>query len=441
MRKILIVSPYFPPINSPDHQRLRIAVPYLKDYGWAVHILAIEPNYVEGTIDPALEESLPEGLEVTRIKAFPAGWTKYVGLGNLALRAWVYLLLAGIRILSSEKYSLVYFSTTMFMVFPLGSIWKRKFGIPYIVDLQDRWLSNYYTGALSRKPPGGKYKYAFSKYLAQIFEPGVMRSVSHITAVSQGYVDELLGRYHWLRRDQFTVLGFGASKKDFEYLIKAQVKQQIFDPADGLRHWVYVGRGGEDMAFSLRAFFLALKRERQECPKNFKNLKIHFIGTSYAPQGRDRKTVEPVAQECGVEDLIDERTQRVPYFEGLKCLLDANALIVPGSDDSAYSASKIYPYVLARKPLLAVFHENSAVVEFLKIVNGGTIVTFKNQDQPSHISEQIRSKWFKDAYLTSPPFNMHAFSPFTDREMARRLCELFDGVINGIGGTSDGNWP
>ena len=89
------------------------------------------------------------------------------------------------------------------------------------------------------------------------------------------------------------------------------------------------------------------------------NLKIHFVGTSYAAFGKGMKTIEPLALEYGLGDIVVEHTDRIPYSQTLRCLLDADALIVPGSDDPGYTASKIYPYLLARKPMLAVFHYRS----------------------------------------------------------------------------------
>ena len=42
-----------------------------------------------------------------------------------------------------------------------------------------------------------------------------------------------------------------------------------------------------------------------------------------------------------------------------------DALFMPGSDDPAYTASKIYPYLLTRKPLLAIFNAESPALAVL----------------------------------------------------------------------------
>ncbi len=34
MKRVLIISPHFPPINAPDCQRVRMSLPYYRRYGW-----------------------------------------------------------------------------------------------------------------------------------------------------------------------------------------------------------------------------------------------------------------------------------------------------------------------------------------------------------------------------------------------------------------------
>jgi len=74
--------------------------------------------------------------------------------------------------------------------------------------------------------------------------------------------------------------------------------------------------------------------------------------------------------------MVSEQTDRMPYFSVLRCLADADGLFIPGSDDKTYTASKLYPYILARKPLLAVFHQESSVTEILRATGAGSVVTF-----------------------------------------------------------------
>jgi hypothetical protein len=167
-------------------------------------------------------------------------------------------------------------------------------------------------------------------------------------------------------------------------------------------------------------------------PELKSKLTVHFVGTSYAPKERATKTVEPLALEYGLSGVVSETTDRIPYFEALQCLLDADALFIPGSDDPGYTASKLYPYILAKKPLLAVFHEASSVVDILNKTKAGTVVAFKSGEGIEVISNRIlTSGWLSSPISHLPSPDWTAFAPYTAREMTRRLCEVFDTAATG----------
>ncbi|PON15177.1 hypothetical protein C2W62_25210 [Candidatus Entotheonella serta] len=104
---------------------------------------------------------------------------------------------------------------------------------------------------------------------------------------------------------------------------------------------------------------MALREGLQQTPALFSRVRLHFVGTDYAAGTRAMKTIEPIALHMQLGDYIREYPQRLPYFDTLNLLRQANFLLVPGSSHPQYTASKIYPYILAHKPLLALFHEES----------------------------------------------------------------------------------
>jgi hypothetical protein len=432
-RRVLIISPNFPPINTADHHRIRMSIPYLADLGWDAHVLAVHPDFVQGTKEPLLSKTVPDYIPITWTKAWPIQQTQKIGLGNLGLRAFIYLLQAGDRLLNQQKFDLIYFSTTMFVTMALAPRWQKRFGIPYILDFQDPWLSDYYHQPGSPSPPGGNLKYGFSQLQAKILEPKALTAVSHIISVSPTYPKNLQQRYPYLQPEQFTVLPFGAPEKDIEQLSLLNVKQSIFDCHDGKKHWVYVGRGGNDMALSLSILFSGIQSDRQQNPSVWESIELHFVGTSYAPGDRSVKTVEPIAQEFGIADLVKEHSHRIPYFEALQIMADSDAILLIGSDDPGYTASKLYPCILARKPILAVFHEQSSVVDILNRCNAGKAVTFKAGDRPQDLTPQLLSQLQWLSSLPSgyqPDTNWQAFEPYTAKEMTRKQCEVFDRVVD-----------
>lgn len=426
--RVLIISPHFPPINAADHQRVRMSLPYLPEFGWDPWILTVHPDSSSGTYDPLLIKTVPAETPITQTKALPVNLTRYIGLGTLGWRCLPFLANAGDQLLATQHFDLVYFSTTVFLTMALGARWYQRFGVPYVLDFQDPWLSDYYSRS-SAQPPGGRLKYGFNQFVARQLEPKAMRDVSQVISVSPDYPKTLSQRYPWLQDDQFTVLPFGAPEPDFEQLATLNVKQQVFDPADGKRHWVYVGRGGHDMALALRALFLGIQTDRERNPERWNHVKLHFVGTSYAPKERAVKTIAPIAEELGVADLVEEITDRIPYFEALQTLVDSDAILMIGSDDPSYTASKLYPCVLARKPIFALFHQQSSVVSILEACRAGHAVSFSDDSQPQTLIPAVTAQleWlFSLPKHYQPDTNWTAFQPYTAREMTRRQCAVFD---------------
>lgn len=428
---VLIISPRFAPINAADHHRVRMALAHLGDFGWSAEVLCVNPNYIENEMDENLSRTIPSDTVVHRVRALSSKNTRSCGLGSLAIRSYLYLKQAGDRLLQRGTFDLVFISTTEFPVFALGARWQNKFRIPFVVDFQDPWLCDYYDQAGAPPPPGGRFKYRVNQLLAQWLEPKVMSRVAKTVCVSPAYPKMLQQRYPYLEDDHFTTIPFGVSDRDFEIAKDLPLNSILAGLLGGGRNWCYVGVVNGGMQFALRSLFTAFQQARSERPDRFNDVKMIFVGTDYAPADKARKRVEPIAQECGVLDVVVEITGRVPYFSALKLLLESDALVIPGTDDPGYTASKIYPNILARKPLLTIFHESSSVVDVMRTTNAGVSVTFSGTgaDDLDRCTAQIRSRWFDCSCDQIPATNWDAVTPYIAREMTRRLCSVFDSAL------------
>src|SRR3954467_3364881 len=112
LRRVLIVTPSFPPINAPDMQRVRMSLPYYREFGWEPVVLAIDPAFHGGTREEALLKTVPANVRVHHSRAFSPGCSRRLGIGNLGLRGWFHLLIAGARIIRREKIDLVFLSNS-----------------------------------------------------------------------------------------------------------------------------------------------------------------------------------------------------------------------------------------------------------------------------------------------------------------------------------------
>ncbi len=428
LRRVLVISPHFPPVSAADMQRVRMLLPFLQGNGWQAEVLAISPQQVLAPTDEWALTGLPTQLKVHRVNALGTRFARVPGLGTLGLRAMKALAREGDRLLATGNFDLVYFSTTVFEVHMLGPRWKRRFGVPFVMDYQDAWVSDYYREHPAVPVPGGRWKYALASALHRWMEPRVLKHCAGITTVSPEYPRQLARRYPDIPIPPTLVQGFPGAPRDFERLPDTFNGLLPYRPDDGLRHWVYVGRGGADMAKSLRGLFKALRDHAT--PDLLASLRLHFIGTSYAQRGTGSKTIQPLAEAFGLGQLVEELPDRIDYTRALWCLRHADALIVPGSDDPAYTASKIYPYLLAQRPLLAIFHARSSVVNLIAEVNGAVCVAFESTDTDDELSARVAAQWLNgEAYERVVPLNRGAFFPYSDEGCAAEMAGFFRACI------------
>lgn len=408
--------------------RVRQSLPYFEEAGWEAVTLAVDPAYVDGYLDDRLLKTIPEAAEVERISALDYHWTRRFGLGSLALRSMWHYRRAGNAILERGDIDLVYFSTTSFPVLALGPGWKKRFGVPYVVDMQDPWRSDHYLDVPPEERPP---KFWFSYRLDKTLEPYAMREVDGVISVSQAYCDTLMERYPNIRPEMCRVIPFGGAEADFEVLDRMDLENPIFEKAPGVTNVVYVGRGGHDMAKAAEGIFGALADGLREQPDLFESVRMYFVGTDYAAEGRGRPTLAPIADSLGVGDRVTEQPARVDYFTALHLLREADMLVLPGSDDPAYTASKTYPYILARRPMLAVFNAQSSVVDVLETTEAGTTVTFDEGTTPADLRDRVRAAWagLLERLPFEPSTRWETFAPYTARSMTHRQTAFFDDVL------------
>lgn len=424
MKKVLIISPYFPPSNAADAQRVRMSLAFYQDFGWNAEVVTVDAKHSEMLKDALFEQTIPKDIIIHRVSALSKKLTSKIGLGSLAIRSmWDYRQKVN-KLLRTHKYDLIFFSTTAFPICILGAYWKQKFNIPYVIDMQDPWHSTYYQDKpKDQRPP----KYWFSYRLNKWLEPMAMKYVDGIISVSEAYIIMLKNRYHRIHDIPAKVITFGYLEKDFEVARANDAQIPLpFKKDDGLIYVVYVGRGGYDMQPAIRLLLEAFKELLLEDYSRAKNLRFRFIGTSYAPQNTGQPTFAPIASELDLNQYIEESTNRVSFYQSIKALQHANAVVMPGSNDPNYTASKIYPYILSKKPLLALFNPLSSAYQIIKDCNAGQVISITNPNSNDIKTFLLNLTDDLNSNHKTIPFE---FEQYSAKKMTEIQCELFNSVI------------
>ncbi len=134
-------------------------------------------------------------------------------------------------------------------------------------------------------------------------------------------------------------------------------------------------------------------------------------------------------KQYGVEKNAIEITDRIGYYHTLTTLLQADALFIPGSDDPQYTASKIYPYLLTNKPLLAIFNSHSSALRILDEFGVNHAFSYDMTAEVLILKNYV--DFFKevmDNNIKKPDYNPIAIEKYSAKMMVKRQCDLFNTV-------------
>jgi hypothetical protein len=403
MPNVLIVSPHFAPVNAPDMHRVRLALPHLCAHNWSATVLAIAPELVEGaTIDHELSATLPADVPIRYARGIPYQWTRRLGFGSLWLRCGKSVQRAGDDLLAKGNFDLVFISTSQFGAFNLGPRWRKRFGVPFVIDFQDPWVNEHYH-VHKTPPPGGWTKYRWAQYQARKGEPAAVLGAGGIVCVSGQYGPKLQQRYATLNEDRIHHIPFGASSIDLEVGARITPEPDLLERADDLIHHVYTGRCTPSMRPALDILFKAFAHFMERSPARAKIHRFHFIGTNYAPAHMAEHTVLPAARSAGVEKFVSEHTGRVGYFEAVNYTTRADSILIMGSNDSSYNPSKLNGSLITRSPLLLIAHQKSALLNRAQHIGLKYTFAFSADQTATNAIGDLLTRWFEKKGFAEPP--------------------------------------
>jgi len=358
-----MIAPHFPPDSSAAAHRVRLLAPHLPSHGWRPTVLTLAPDAYEGSVDARLGSLVPGSVDVIRCRAWSARWTRRVGFGDLGLRALSSLWRAAEAELAARPCDAVFI--TVYPVYPslLGPALKRRFRIPFVLDYQDPWVGSWGATVGGGRDGAVDWRSRASRALGLRLEPLVVRAADAITAVSQATVDDVLARVP-RERPVVAELPIGWEPADFTVVNGGRI--DWFDPHDGCVHLSYVGTLLPNAMGTLRALLGAAARLRDTEPAMYARLRLHFFGTSNQFAHDEAARVLPVAREMEVVGIVSEHPPRIPYIDALRVLKQSTGILLLGSSEPHYTASKLYPAMSAGRPILALFHQASSSTRILR---------------------------------------------------------------------------
>ena len=420
-RTVALVAAHFPPSTVAGVHRVRHLAKHLPAAGWTPVVICVDEACHEEQLDFGLAALVPAALEVIKVQALPSALCRPLGVGDLSLRAWGTLRAATRDLLQSRPVDAVLITGAPFYSMLMAPRLRREFKVPVVLDFQDPWVSRW-GDAQPRLSKAG-----LSHRLATLAEPRAVRGASFVTSVSQVQNDEMADRYPWLDRRKMAAIPIGGDPSDFEYL-RAHAGAPVDALEAGRINLSFVGTFMPRSAPLLRVVFNAFNRLRKSEPGLAGHIRLNFIGTSNQPSDRARDAVRPLADSLGLGESVREIPRRLPYLEALSVLTRAQGILLIGSDEAHYTASKIYPALMSGRPFLSLFHRQSSSHAILGAAGGGLAHAFENEAELQALEGPIAASL---RILALSPETLGkadpaAYAEFEAAAVARKFAKILD---------------
>jgi hypothetical protein len=420
MKKILIISPHYPPSNLAAVHRSRLFAQHLPSFDWEPIILTVDEKYYEEKLDWNLYKLLPPGQRIEKVNAFNV--TKPRIIGDIGLRAFFQLYKKAKKIIKEEKIDFLYILIPSFYCALLGRLLNNSTVVKYGIDYIDPWVHYF---------PGSEKKFSrhwFSTQVAKFLEPIAVKKASLITGVAEGYYKGVIERNPHLNKTcLFGAMPYGGEKRDHEEVVKLNIEPYLFVQKINKLRLVYAGAMLPKAYAPLENIFKAIVANRD----TFNDVEFHFIGTGKRADDPASYNIKPLAEKYGLwQTIIFEYPQRIAYLDVLIHLKNADGVFILGSTEPHYTPSKVYQGVLSEKPILAVLHAQSSAVAIIRQSKAGIVLAFNGEDELDKIETEFINTYstfrnFIQAFIPSQ-VDQTVFDHYSAKQTTKQLALLLN---------------
>lgn len=423
-RNVLIVAPHFPPATLAGVHRSRHLAKWLPVHGWTPIIIRVDEEHYTETLDSLLAKLVPESVIQERAGALDARITRKMGVTDVGLRSYWAIRTAIAKAVEKHAPKAVLITGSPYYPMLLSGWIKRHFGLPVVLDFQDPWVSAW-GETLPKWSKGG-----IVHRLAVALEPRALRHADYVTSVSDRQNEEMAARHPWLDAKRMAGIPIGGDPEDYDQLRNTTgevAKSPHID--DEKLNISYVGTFWPRAEPVVRRLFNSIGLLCRTRPALLDRLRLNFIGTSNQPDGKV-KMVAPIAESEGIGHFVVETPNRIPFLDALSVLAQSQALMLIGSDEPHYTASKIYPALMSGTPYISLFHAASSAHSILSRSGGGVAIDFDSIEQ---LDERVPDIADALAKLLEDPDGLpladpETYADYTANSVAQRYAQIFNEV-------------
>ncbi len=190
---------------------------------------------------------------------------------------------------------------------------------------------------------------------------------------------------------------------------------------------VYAGAFLPKSDLFIDLLFRAISELKSE--QNFnKNIKLFFLGTGEY----SHKSIAAFAKEHNLSDEVVEIRERFPYLHVLNFLSAAKGLILLGSSEAHYTASKTFQYILSKTPIFSILHTKSTAVNILKNCHAADYLCEYDELAKKHEFYQLIKAKFRNFAALDFSYNpdLSKLEQYSAKKSAEILLSAIKKVFN-----------
>lgn len=428
MKKVLIISYYFPPVGGAGVQRVLKFVKYLPQLGWEPIVLTVK-NIQYPAYDSSLLEEIPKETKMYRSGSFdplrviyllkkPFGrsknycnsfkktspfkskLSKFIFIPDNKIGWLFFAVIKGLRVAKKNKIDLIFSTSPPPTAHLVGVLLKKFLKVPLVVDFRDSWETS-----LEEKAPT-----VFHRWLQKKMEKKILDNADSVITVNEQIQTFLQNRYPKVLST--AVITNGYDEDDFASF--KEEKAEYFN----------IGYLGTFNRINDPTPFLQALSELSQEITEFKN-QVKFIHVGMALDFKLRELL----QKYGLEDIAELKGY-LSHKESLKQLSAASILLLVTTDSAGaevLTTGKIFEYFRVGKPILGILPPSGVAASLIKETKAGVIVSPKNILGIKQILKDYFRKWASSELKVE--LDQEKLKQFERKYLTAKLAEVFNRVI------------
>lgn len=366
VKRVLMIAYHYPPLRgSSGIQRTLKFSQYLEGSGWQPIMLSAHPRSYQSTSTDQVGE-IPKQMPVHR--AFALDTSRHLSikgryLGLLALPDrwvswWLGAVPAGLKLIRKYRPDVIWSTYPIATAHLIALTLHRLTGIPWIADLRDPMTDATY-------PPN-----PLTRRVYRWIEKQTITHCAKAVCTTPGTVRLYRSRFSNIPADRFVLIENGYDEENFQ-----NAETIVATASSGNKPFVLVHSGiiypSERDPVPFFKALAELSRQGHLSPGEFK---VVLRATAH-----DEYLGKLIAQH-GIGDLVT-LAPPIPYRDALSEMLTADGLLIlQASNCNNQIPAKLYEYLRAQRPILALTDAQGDTAQALRNAGIDTIAPLDSKD-------------------------------------------------------------